>query len=161
MKTNYATKIYVLLLVSAMTYSSFTSRTPFVKEGTWLATFTIDGREVPFNFEVRGTSAENARIYLRNATELVELEYLIQRDDSLFIPMEPYGAILEARIEKNVLTGVFRRLSTEQPSTTHAFRAEYGKKFSFTENADAPKNTLSTLQSNAFYLLASNASPAL
>ncbi|MBC7920076.1 MAG: TlpA family protein disulfide reductase [Ferruginibacter sp.] len=143
MKHLRATTSCLLFLGGALAYSSFVTKTPFVKEGAWRAAFTVAGSEVPFNFEVRGTRAEDARVYLLNATERVELDHLVQRNDSLFIPIEIYDAVLEAKIDGNALTGVYRRLHTNQPDPGIPFRAEPGKKYRFTEKNVAPAADLS------------------
>ncbi|GAB3024341.1 TlpA disulfide reductase family protein [Spirosoma pulveris] len=101
--------------------------------GFWRGVFAMaGGHTAPFNLELTGKTA-----YLLNGTERFELKKVMQRGDSLFIPVDVYNTVLAAKVENaKTLTGVFKHL--EAPTTGVPFRMEHGKRYRFTEHPVAP-----------------------
>lgn len=109
------------------------------KNGAWRGTFKVaNGQESPFNFELQGKTA-----YLINGSERFELKGITQKQDSLFIPVDIYDAVLAAKIvSQNELSGVFKKFNTAKPDKGIEFTAEYGKKYRFFENPGAASVSL-------------------
>jgi peroxiredoxin len=143
MKPKSLSSIYLTFISIAFTYVAFTSKVPFLKEGAWRGVFQANGVEIPFLFEVKGKNAETATIYLVNGTEKVPLTNLIQKEDSIFIPIELYDAVLAIRLDNEKISGVYKRLNTEKPDQGIPFTAEYGKQTRFKNIKMAPKANLS------------------
>lgn len=109
------------------------------KNGVWRGTFKVaNGQEAPFNFELQGKTA-----YLLNGAERFELKGITQKQDSLFIPVDIYDAVLAAKIiNPNTLAGTFKKFNTSKPDKGIEFSAEYGKKYRFFENPEAASVSL-------------------
>jgi len=87
------------------------------------------------NLEVRGTHAENARIFLTSGTERLELRNFTQYGDSVRIEVEPYRAHIIVKVEKERLTGIYTvRLANTQPLNI-PFRAIHGDRHEVTHRA--------------------------
>ena len=101
------------------------------KNGAWRGTFKLaNSLESPFNFELQGKTA-----YLLNGSERFELKGITQKQDSLFIPVDIYDAVIAEKIvSSNALSGVFKKFNTAKPDKGIEFTAEYGKKYRFFEN---------------------------
>jgi thiol-disulfide isomerase/thioredoxin len=115
-----------------MTISGFTQNSPFLKEGRWRGTFHLSQNEVPFVFEVRGTNASHATIFLINGKERTALNQVVQKGDSVIIPIELYDAVLAGKVEGNRFTGTFKR-QNRGPKGVVPFSAEQGNKPRFQE----------------------------
>lgn len=106
----------------------------FIKEGTWRGVFTVNEREVPFNFEVKGNKAESASFALINGSRR---DYFVVKQiapDSLFIKMNTYDAALVAKIESDGrLTGSYKSLVPNFRGNSLPFVAEWGKTYRFIE----------------------------
>jgi hypothetical protein len=127
-KRNHAAAIYCLLIIGTVFCSSISRPHAFVKEGHWQATLTIAGQKVPFNLEVRGTSAENAKVFLLSGGERTELAHFQQRQDTLLLALEPYHVLIKARIEKKSLAGEAIPLQGRAAPEEISFRAEHGRR---------------------------------
>ncbi|MES2520156.1 MAG: TlpA disulfide reductase family protein [Bacteroidota bacterium] len=126
--------IVTFLLTSAKSQAQTTPN-----QGFWRGTFTLaNAQESPFNFELKGNTA-----YLLNGSERFELKGITQKNDSLFIPIEIYDAVLAAKIEgTNTLSGAFKRLGTNSIDAGIPFKAEHGKRYRFFENAPSASVSL-------------------
>lgn len=109
------------------------------KNGNWRGTFKVaNGQESPFNFELQGKTA-----YLLNGSERFELKGIRQTNDSLFIPVDIYDAVIAAKIiSPNTLSGVFKKFNTAKPDKGIEFTAEHGKRYRFFENPGAASVSL-------------------
>ena len=128
MKRNRAATIYWLLIIGTLFYSSLSRPPSFMKEGYWRATLTTAAQEVHFNLEVRGTSAENAKVFLLTGDQRIELANFGQHQDTLLLALEPYNVLIKARIEKKSLAGEVIPLHTKALIEGISFRAEHGSK---------------------------------
>ena len=119
-----------LLVTGLLALASATGHaqtTPFPREGLWRGVFTVGERQAPFQFEITGKSVAEAKVYLLNGTERVELGNLNQQGDSLFVPVEVYDSQLAFKVGKDQLAGVLRSLNN--PGAGLPLLAEYGKKY--------------------------------
>ncbi len=64
----------------------------------WRGEFTVDGEAIPFNFEVKGKDAADAKFSLINGTR--RDHFVVQRisEDELSVPMNTYDAALAIKI---------------------------------------------------------------
>lgn len=121
--------VFAAIAISIVGLNTQAQQAP--KNGLWRGTFKlVNGQESPFNFELQGKTA-----YLLNGSERFELKGITQKQDSLFIPVDIYDAVIAAKIvSQNVLSGVFKKFNTAKPDKGIEFTAEYGKKYRFFEN---------------------------
>lgn len=127
--------IFNLISLSAVAQSAF------IPEGKWRGVFhNANGTDVPFNFDVKGKTAETAKVYLLNAHERFETGTLTQKGDSLFIPFEQFDTELAFKIGDNKLTGYFRRKEGGGRSTP--VDASYGQNYRF-EDGEKPTADIS------------------
>lgn len=81
-----------------------------LKEGNWHAEFIVDTNDrIPFTFDVK-----DSRIALINGAERVELDSIIYRNDSVFIPIKAYDTELRGVLTGDTLHGSFFRLFADQ-----------------------------------------------
>ena len=122
-------KKFALFILTTLLLNKESNAQVAPSQGFWRGTFSlVNGSESPFNFEIKGNTA-----YLLNASERFELKGVFQKQDSLFIPIDIYDAVLAAKIVDNhTLDGVFKKVAA---STGIPFKAELGKKFRFFETA--------------------------
>lgn len=124
----------IILSVFSVTLAS-AQVTP--KQGQWRGTFKLfNGAEAPFNFELKDKNA-----YLINGKERFEIKGVYQKNDSLFIPIDIFDAVIKAKVESaGKLSGIFRRLNSTIPDIS--FTAEQGKTYRFFENPGAASVSL-------------------
>ncbi|MFM7978898.1 MAG: TlpA family protein disulfide reductase, partial [Candidatus Fonsibacter sp.] len=81
----------ILLVLILFKTKSNTQTQP--NQGIWRGVFNFStGQEVPFNFEIKDNTA-----YLLNGSERFELKGITQIEDSIFIPIDIYDAVLAAK----------------------------------------------------------------
>ncbi|AUD01229.1 TlpA disulfide reductase family protein [Spirosoma pollinicola] len=103
--------------------------------GIWRGVFTLaGGHTAPFNFELAGKAA-----YLLNGAERFDLKNVVQRGDSIFLPVDVYNTVLAAKIvDAQTLVGVFKSLDPQSQGAGVPFRAEFGKRYRFVEQPATP-----------------------
>jgi peroxiredoxin len=122
--------------------SSFQQGTKTLKEGQWRGVFTVPENEIPFVFEVTGKNPENTSIFLINGEDRFQLKNITYRNDSVFIPIDLYDAVLKGKISENSLQGRLIKLSNGKSDAGVPFKAEYGKIPRFAVSAEAPTISL-------------------
>ena len=124
----------LVTIFSVLTLTSLAQNT-FIPEGKWRGIFhNANGTAVPFNFEVKGKTAETAKVYLLNAQERFETGSLTQKGDSLFIPFDQFDAELAFKIGDKKLTGVYRKQGVNNATPVEA---TYGQDYRF-EDGEKP-----------------------
>ena len=109
-----------------------------LKPGVWRGEFTVNGDKLPFNFEVKGRSAEKATLTLINGTRRDTFKVTQPAPDQIFVKMNTYDAAIEAHIESSTrLVGVYKSLVPSQRGSELPFVGEYGKRYRF---VDAKQN---------------------
>lgn len=78
-----------------------------LKPGMWRATVEIQGKELPFNFEVKRGSGNDVQIYLINAEERLLLDEVNIRGDSIDIGLHIFDANFKAAMKEDTLQGLF------------------------------------------------------
>ena len=108
-----------------------------IREGWWrVELFRADGAVIPFNFQAKLTRGK-LNLFVRNATELLQVDQISYKKDSIFIQMPVFESrfmgrfINDRRIEGNWIKGTS---STDQ---VMRFRAIYGieERFSAKKNS--------------------------
>ena len=131
----------VLALTLACTTAGYAQQSQFIPEGKWRGIFSLnDGVEAPFNFEVQGKTAAQAKVYLLNAEERFEISRLKQEQDSLFIYFDQFDNELALKISGNTLKGVFRKQDGSGKPTPVS--AEFNKTFRFAPVTQAPSTNI-------------------
>ncbi|MES2062430.1 MAG: TlpA disulfide reductase family protein [Bacteroidota bacterium] len=134
------TRTLFFVVFSLLALNSF-SQSTFIPEGKWRGVFhNANGTDVPFNFEVKGKTAETAKVYLLNAQERFETGTLTQKGDSLYIPFEQFDTELAFKIGDKKLTGSFRRKESGGRATP--VDATYGQTYRF-EDGEKPTADIS------------------
>ena len=122
--------------------SSFQQETKTLKEGLWRGVFTVPENEIPFVFEVKGANPENTSIFLINGEDRFQLKNITYRNDSVFIPIDLYDAVLKGKFSENSLQGRLIKLSNGKSDAGVPFKAEYGKIPRFAGSSEAPAISL-------------------
>jgi thiol-disulfide isomerase/thioredoxin len=78
-----------------------------LKPGMWRATVEIQGKELPFNFEVTRGSGNDVQIYLINAEERLLLDEVNFKGDSIDIGLHIFDANFKAVMKEDTLQGLF------------------------------------------------------
>lgn len=113
-----------------------------LKVGPWRGVFTVPGHEIPFQFEVSAPSAGVSKICLVNGSDRFEIKNITYREDSIFLPMELYDALIKAKISGNRLTGTLVKLGSAKPIAGIPFTADYGITYRFPETGEKPSVAL-------------------
>lgn len=105
-----------------------------LKPGIWRATIEIQGREVPFNFDVEKTSSTDVNIYLKNAEERLLLDEIVIKDDSIDILLHVFDANIKARINGDTLQGLF--IKNHVKDYRVPFQAVHGQSYRFAKSTN-------------------------
>jgi peroxiredoxin len=123
----------------------FAASQPFIKEGVWRGEFTVAEQQVPFNFELKGTTPDTATFTLLNGTRRDDFHVKQEDDGTLFIKMNTYDAAVVAKIDDaGHISGFYKSLVPRNGFTDIPFKAEQGKSYRFVEPGKdvAPKADL-------------------
>jgi hypothetical protein len=135
MKRHTLSLVYIFLITLTAFAGALVRKHTFPKEGNWKASVQIDQQALPVNLEVRGTQAENARIFLTSGTERLELRNFKQQGDSVLIEVEPYRAHITVKVERKRLTGVYTVRLANNQTLSIPFRAIHGDRHEVTNRA--------------------------
>jgi len=137
--------IRLLPLAALAAGSALATPKPFIKEGIWRGEFNVAEDRVPFNFEVKGRTPDEAVFTLLNGTRRDDFHVRQEEDGTLFIKMNTYDAAIVARIDdEGHISGVYKSLVPRANLGDLPFTAEYGKSYRFVEPGKdvAPKANL-------------------
>ena len=99
-----------------------------LKTGIWRGVIIAQENKIPFNFEVLKTK-NNYKINLINGDEVLPMDEVKIKDDSLFFNMHIFDASVKAKIENNALTGSYTKNFADDYILP--FKAVHGKKNRF------------------------------
>lgn len=108
-----------------------------LKDGAWRGVFLLPAHEIPFEFEVKRTDADNSSVFLINGEDRFELKKITYSKDSVYIPIDLYDAVLKGKQTQNTFSGRLVKAGSSVP-----FRAEYGNLPRFPERNEAPAQNL-------------------
>lgn len=125
----------LLLFSCASLLFSCQPKPPELKTGTWRGVIGIQGKELPFTFDVEkeGTAY---RAYLKNVSEKILLDEITFHNDSVYMTLHVFDADLRAKVEGDLLTGTFYKKYA--PDFSMPFSATFGDDYRFARNQDAP-----------------------
>jgi len=95
-----------------------------LKTGTWRGEVVAQENKIPFNFEVI-KNKDNYKINLINGDEVLPIDEVEVKNDSLFFNMHIFDVSVKAKIENNTLTGSYNKIYAD--NYILPFRAVYGK----------------------------------
>lgn len=105
---NILRKFFLAIIITVLIAScSNTSKELYV--GTWRGEFLLNGKAVPFNFEVTNEAKSTPRVFLLNGEERAELDSIYYRADSVVINIDIYDALLVGKIDGDEVKGFFRK----------------------------------------------------
>jgi len=106
-----------------------------LKTGTWRGEIIAQNNSIPFNFEV--IKIENYyKINLINGDEVLPIDEVKIKDDSLFFNMHIFDVSVKAKIENDMLTGSYSKNYADDYILP--FKAVYGKKNRFDNMTSDP-----------------------
>jgi peroxiredoxin len=137
----FSTIAKAIALSLSLAPSVFATETqPFLKEGKWRGEFKLNEKTLPFNFEVKGKTAETATFSLVNGSRRDRFEVKSIEGDSIYVKMNTYDAALVGKIhEDGSFRGVYKSLVPNPRFNGNrlSFVAEYGKSYRFVEDNHA------------------------
>ena len=111
----------------------------YLKTGTWRAAIEIQGRQLPFNFDLVRDAHGGFDVLLKNAEERLLLDEISVSDDSVNFSLHIFDANIKAEINGDTLRGMF--IKNYEKDYRIPFMAVYGQSFRFEKdngNADIP-----------------------
>jgi thiol-disulfide isomerase/thioredoxin len=79
-------------------------------DGRWRGEFLANGQQFPFVLEVKASGSDSTTVSLLNGQERVPLKGLKYVNDTVFVPIDSYDAVLKGTIRNNVFEGRFVKL---------------------------------------------------
>ena len=109
--------------------------------GQYRAVLTTPGGELPFGLAIQpiANNPKAYTVFALNGRERLPMDTATVQGDSLHIPMALFESELVAKIDGNMLRGVYRRNRVGQGVQTLPFEAQQGVDYRFTN--DAPTKT--------------------
>lgn len=120
---------WYLLLVILAGCSLDGNRNKELTTGIWRGTLNIQGRTLPFNFEIIQTEPKNYLVNFKNGPESIVIDEVRILGDSVFITMDIFDSVIKAQISKNKLRGTWSKNYT--PGYVIPFHAELGAEHRF------------------------------
>lgn len=135
--SNFKWTNLIVLFFVLLGLTSFQQDSKTLKEGLWRGVFTVPENEIPFLFEVKDNS-----VLLINGEDRFQVKNIACRNDSVFIPIDLYDAVLKAKVTENSMQGRLIKLINGKPDAGVPFKAEYGNLPRFPESAEIPSVSL-------------------
>lgn len=92
---------WLCLALLSFTCGVPSARAPLPMQGAWLLRLDIGETSIPFNFDVVHVSDGHWHIRIRNATELIDAEEVVIKDDSAFIRMPLFDSEFRVHVEND------------------------------------------------------------
>lgn len=129
---------FVLFLLFVL--SGCASKSGRLADGRWHGVFlTPDNVEIPFIFEVSNGSTDFPTVTLVNGEERVTLPNISYRNDSVFIPITAYDAVLKAKVLGNEISGEQVKLYSDSRTPFTAKKSDAPR---FTDNGEKAEVSL-------------------
>ncbi len=116
-------KIFSIGLIILL--ASFNSKAQPIKNGNWKGTIHYDTVEIPFTFSFEQTSDSAAIVIIKNAEEQIRIENAVIKNDSIFIPMQVFDAVIKAVYKNGKMTGEWHKNYKNDKGSS--FTAEFNK----------------------------------
>ena len=138
-KLKYLRFTFIIFVLASM-FSCQTSVEP-LQQGLWRGGFTVGENEIPFLFEAVGQTAELSSVFLINGSDRFQLKNVSYKNDSVFIPIDLYDAVLQAKILDHAIQGRLVKSGTA-PDKGIPFTAKYGLAPRFAVKPEKPAVSL-------------------
>ena len=112
-----------------------------LQQGLWRGGFTVGENEIPFLFEAVGQTAELSSVFLINGSDRFQLKNVSYKNDSVFIPIDLYDAVLQAKMLDHAIQGRLVKSGTA-PDKGIPFTAKYGLAPRFAVKPEKPAVSL-------------------
>jgi hypothetical protein len=119
---------FIFLLYGCGTHEAL--RQEYLEDGIWRGTLTLQGQELPFNFEVEREDSVTYLLKLINGEEKIEIRGLAMQGDSVFIPMHLFDAGIKAKIFGKRMVGIYEKYYDKDYKLP--FEAVHNQKYRFT-----------------------------
>lgn len=119
----------ITITVSLLSCSGTERNQTELKTGIWRAVIKIQGKDLPFNFEIVKDSSGGYDAYLINADERLLLDEISVTNDSVDMALHIFDANLKAAIIGDSLKGFF--IKNPEKDYKLPFNASYGQDFRF------------------------------
>ena len=131
------TKKVILGIMALAVFGCKSSSDNALQQGSWLAELELmDGALLPFNFDLnRKDGAYSIKVF--NAEEVVEIDDIEIRQDSIYIRMAVFEGYIAGKFNKETITGSFIK---ESLNRIVPFKARYGKAPRFSTSLPAAEN---------------------
>ncbi|MDH5475288.1 MAG: TlpA family protein disulfide reductase [Cyclobacteriaceae bacterium] len=112
----------LLLLTIFIPYQGIAQQ---INDGKWKGTIHYQTVEVPFNFNFENVTDSSAIVIIKNAEEQIRIENVVIKEDSLFIPMYVFDAVIKAVYKDGKMTGEWHK--NYRKSKGPLFTAEFNQ----------------------------------
>lgn len=101
------------MIIAMITFSSCSSNQEVaqakLETGIWRAALSMQGQELPFNFEVTLDGSGNYLVHLINGDEKLEAGVVEFKGDSIYIPLGYFDTSLQGKITESGITGFYTK----------------------------------------------------
>lgn len=131
---NFLSIAVIVWLLLPTTSSCQSTSASVVKAGQYRAVLKTRGGELPFGLDIQpnANNSKSYTVFALNGKERLPMDMATVQGDSLRIPIALFESELVAKIEGNLLRGVYRRQRVGQPIQTLPFEAQHGLSYRFT-----------------------------
>lgn len=134
--------IFIQLFFSLISFINVTEVKPAgIQTGMWRGVLTINGGELPFNFEAKYAGSK-LQIEIMNGEEKILVDEISLVDDSVIIKMPVFDSEFRLKYAPQMLTGLWIN-HARKANNVFPFKAEYGKSYRFTPEALKPVDNIS------------------
>ena len=113
----------------ALLSSCYTGKDQTLQTGDWRGLLTVQGKELPFNFQVSKSGPKSYQIQLINGDERIVTNEIRIRSDSMFATMHIFDTELRVLLSDKTMNGVW--VKNYEDNYVIPFRAEHGAKYRF------------------------------
>ena len=129
--------VYFLLIVLLLAGCDL--RSPWPRAGTWRAVIEMQDQQLPFNLIVKNDSIGSVDVFIKNASEQILLDEVIQTGDSIEMVLHIFDAKLKAKVEGDSMKGLF--ILNYASNYRLPFKAAFGQDYRFSKTDKSKKVT--------------------
>ena len=123
---NLSALYFLLAIFTAGSLNSCQPAVKTMKVGMWRGSLVVRENEIPFLFEVKGTTPENSSVFLINGDDRFELKNISYKNDSVTIAIDLYDVVLTGKLTTNTIEGQFIKTAGNKTTLKIPFKAEFG-----------------------------------
>lgn len=146
MKKNKMGKVLGILFAAVLIWSCTNTKTDGLTTGIWRGELTLlEGKKLPFNFEVTATKGAKYEILIINGAERIVVPEITFKKDSITIKTPALDGYITGKFTSDEITGSF---VIEDLDRIVPFKAEYGQANRFLQAKTATTNTTGVWETN-------------